>query len=88
MQNNFILQYSGLFASSVMGYEILRSAQNRTHVPSLTEMVEKAIMILSKNPKGFFLMVEGIVKRLEHYFLPLIQHSKIIARACMHVLYV
>ena len=44
-----------------MGYEILRSAQNRTHVPSLKEMVEEAIKILSKNPKGFFLMVEGIV---------------------------
>lgn len=26
--------------------------------PSLTEMVEKAIKILSKNPKGFFLFVE------------------------------
>ena len=45
-----------------MGYEILRSSENRTHVPSLIEMVEKAIQILSKNPKGFFLMVEGIVK--------------------------
>lgn len=27
--------------------------------PSLSEMVEVAIKILSKNPKGFFLLVEG-----------------------------
>lgn len=27
--------------------------------PSLEEMTEKAIKILSKNPAGFFLMVEG-----------------------------
>ena len=44
-----------------MEYETLRSVKYRTHVPSLMEMVEKAIQILSKNPKGFFLMVEGIV---------------------------
>ncbi len=29
--------------------------------PSLEEMTEKAIQILSKNPKGFFLLVEGTV---------------------------
>ena len=27
--------------------------------PSLTEMVEKAIQVLSKSPKGFVLFVEG-----------------------------
>lgn len=27
--------------------------------PSLSEMVEMAIRILNKNPKGFFLLVEG-----------------------------
>jgi alkaline phosphatase len=31
----------------------------RPYAPSLTEMAAKAIAILSKNPKGFFLMVEG-----------------------------
>jgi len=28
--------------------------------PSITEMTEKAINILKKNPRGYFLMVEGI----------------------------
>lgn len=27
--------------------------------PSIVEMTEKAIRILRKNPKGFFLLVEG-----------------------------
>jgi len=27
--------------------------------PSLSEMTEKAIRILQKNPQGFFLLVEG-----------------------------
>jgi alkaline phosphatase len=31
----------------------------RPYAPSLTEMTAKALAILSKNPKGFFLMVEG-----------------------------
>lgn len=30
--------------------------------PSITEMTEKAVRILQKNPRGFFLLVEG--KRL------------------------
>ena len=31
----------------------------RPYTPSLAEMTEKAIAILNKNPRGFFLMVEG-----------------------------
>jgi alkaline phosphatase len=34
-------------------------AMTRPYAPSLDEMAAKAIAILSKNPKGFFLMVEG-----------------------------
>ena len=34
-------------------------AMARPYAPSLDEMAAKAIAILSKNPKGFFLMVEG-----------------------------
>ncbi|XP_044147012.1 alkaline phosphatase, tissue-nonspecific isozyme-like [Bufo gargarizans] len=45
----------GLFEPKDMKYEL-----NRDHStdPSLAEMTEKAIKILSKNPKGFFLFVE------------------------------
>lgn len=39
-----------------MQYELNR---NNVTDPSLSEMVEMAIKILSKNPKGFFLLVEG-----------------------------
>ena len=43
-----------------MEYEALRPSKNRTDEPSFLEMVEAAIKILSKNPKGFFLIAEGI----------------------------
>lgn len=39
-----------------MQYELNR---NNVTDPSLSEMVDVAIKILSKNPKGFFLLVEG-----------------------------
>ena len=33
--------------------------RNATEQPSLAEMTTAAITVLSKNPKGFYLMVEG-----------------------------
>jgi alkaline phosphatase len=51
-------QVLGLFDASHMEYEIDR-AQDTAGEPSLTEMTEKAIQLLSKNPRGFVLMVEG-----------------------------
>jgi alkaline phosphatase len=48
----------GLFAKDAMSYEFDRPTLAPTE-PSLVEMTESAISILSKNPKGFFLMVEG-----------------------------
>lgn len=39
-----------------MQYELNR---NNLTDPSLSEMVEVALRILMKNPKGFFLLVEG-----------------------------
>ncbi|XP_041647650.1 intestinal-type alkaline phosphatase [Cheilinus undulatus] len=51
----------GLFEPKDCRYELERDPAMD---PSLTEMVEKAIKILSKNPKGFFLFVEG--GRIDH----------------------
>ncbi|XP_036603698.1 alkaline phosphatase, tissue-nonspecific isozyme isoform X2 [Trichosurus vulpecula] len=51
----------GLFEPMDMTYELNRNNQTD---PSLTEMVEVAIKILRRNPKGFFLLVEG--GRIDH----------------------
>jgi alkaline phosphatase len=48
----------GMFAGSHMAPEIDRPGTNPEQ-PALAEMSRKAIEILSKNPKGFFLMIEG-----------------------------
>lgn len=53
----------GLFEPSHMRYEHDR-AKDKGGEPSLTEMTSKAIDILSKNKKGFFLMVEA--GRIDH----------------------
>ncbi|KAJ8270414.1 hypothetical protein GJAV_G00114280 [Gymnothorax javanicus] len=45
----------GLFEPSDMRFELDRDA---TTDPSLTEMMEKAIRILRRNPNGFYLFVE------------------------------
>lgn len=46
----------GLFEPGDMQYELNR---NNLTDPSLSEMVEVALRILTKNPEGFFLLVEG-----------------------------
>uniref|UniRef100_V9KD00 Alkaline phosphatase n=1 Tax=Callorhinchus milii TaxID=7868 RepID=V9KD00_CALMI len=51
----------GLFEPKDMKYDLNR---NSLMDPSIAEMTEKAIRILSKNPKGFFLFVEG--GRIDH----------------------
>lgn len=53
----------GLFAWHHMEYEYKRRNGNSSQ-PSLTEMTVRAINILQKNPKGFFLLVEG--GRIDH----------------------
>ncbi|KAI8795374.1 alkaline phosphatase, tissue-nonspecific isozyme [Biomphalaria glabrata] len=47
----------GLFAPSHMTYEADRLPSSVE--PTLTEMTAKAIQILKKNPKGYFLLIEG-----------------------------
>lgn len=51
----------GLFTASHMSYELDRDAQKE---PSLAEMSLKAVDVLARNPRGFFLMVEG--GRIDH----------------------
>ncbi|XP_036442473.1 intestinal-type alkaline phosphatase [Colossoma macropomum] len=51
----------GLFEPLDTRYELDRNSDTD---PSLTEMVEKAIKILRKNPNGFYLFVEG--GRIDH----------------------
>jgi len=53
----------GLFERGHMEYEVDRGADAGGE-PPLSEMTDKAIALLSKNPKGFFLMVEG--GRIDH----------------------
>jgi alkaline phosphatase len=53
----------GLFERSHMEYEADR-ANDTGKEPSLTDMTKKAVQILSKNKRGYFLMVEG--GRIDH----------------------
>jgi alkaline phosphatase len=54
----------GLFEPSHMQYEYDRTISGRANEPSLSEMTTKAIEILAKNKKGYFLMVEA--GRIDH----------------------
>jgi len=53
----------GLFSPEHMSYESERPTAAADQ-PSLSEMTAKAIEVLSRSPKGFFLMVEG--GRIDH----------------------
>ncbi len=53
--------------------------RNRTRDPSIVDMTEKAIKILSKNPKGFFLFVED-----EYLLLTLVLQFKDILLIVKH----
>lgn len=55
------MELAGLFESSHMQYDIDRNDPHyeKAGEPHIKDMTEKAIQILSKNPKGYFLLVEG-----------------------------
>lgn len=54
----------GLFEPSHMHYEHDRATRDGAGEPSLADMTEKAIEMLARNRRGFFLMVEG--GRIDH----------------------
>ncbi|KAF7654125.1 hypothetical protein LDENG_00073890 [Lucifuga dentata] len=62
----------GLFEPKDMRFEVFR---NSTRDPSIVEMTEKAIQILSKNPKGYFLFVEDKYPMTNHYVILLYQQN-------------
>ena len=49
----------GMFANADLAYDFDRKADKNSTEPSVSEMTNKAIEVLNKNEKGFFLMVEG-----------------------------
>ena len=49
----------GLLSASGFPSAIDRQPQHRTGVPTLAQLTEKSLEILKRNPRGFFLMVEG-----------------------------
>jgi alkaline phosphatase len=53
----------GLFNKTHMRFDVNRKSKI-VKEPSLSEMTEKALQVLSNNPKGFFLMVEA--GRIDH----------------------
>jgi alkaline phosphatase len=59
-----VKQLLGLFSSSHLPFNLDVKRDNLQEIPSLTEMTEKAIDILSQNPEGYFLLVEG--GRIDH----------------------
>lgn len=53
----------GIFSNSELAYELDR-VKLKLDEPSLAEMTEKALDVLTRNERGFFLMVEG--GRIDH----------------------
>lgn len=75
---NLSFLFPALFEPGDMHYELER---NPDMDPTIVETTEKAIRILQKNPKGFFLLVEGEDNSFTH--LPHTLHHLIQQRSIM-----
>uniref|UniRef100_A0A8C9NMM1 alkaline phosphatase n=1 Tax=Serinus canaria TaxID=9135 RepID=A0A8C9NMM1_SERCA len=63
VKDDSVSHLMGLFEPKDMKYELNR---NTSTDPSIVEMMEKAIRILRRNPKGFFLFVEDEIDHGHH----------------------
>ena len=61
--------FPGLFDTNHMQYEAYRQSRDGAGEPTIAEMTKKAIQILKKNAKGFFLLVEGNLTKILHFFV-------------------
>ncbi|MEI6795494.1 MAG: alkaline phosphatase [Methanomassiliicoccales archaeon] len=59
LANTSAAKLYGAFAATSMAHDFDRSLPQFSNEPSLAEMTEVAIEVLSRNPNGFVLMVEG-----------------------------
>ncbi len=57
MRNAFV--FAGMFDGTHMTYKLEAEATNDESNPTLAEMAEKAIRMLSNGDSGYFLLVEG-----------------------------
>ena len=53
-----------------MEFEDERQKKPELQQPSLVEMVDKAVRILQRGDKGFFLFVEGKTSQGQVFFIP------------------
>ncbi|MHA1215010.1 MAG: alkaline phosphatase [Candidatus Hodarchaeales archaeon] len=79
----------GLFASGALPYERNR---DRSSIPSLAEMTQKSLEILSEDSDGFFLMVEGgqidwaaHANNAENVVLETVEFDRAVAEAIQYV---
>lgn len=57
----------GLFADDHLKYNLQAKAENDQIQPTLQQMLQKALQILSPNPNGYFLFVEsGLIDKAHH----------------------
>ena len=61
------MYFTGLFGYTHLDFEADRN-KGSSGDPSLVEMTVKAIHLLQKNPRGFFLLVEGKIFVFFQYF--------------------